>query len=55
MTNMYCRGTEASLLECSYSQNTQSCSHNEDVGIECLTISKYHDDVCIRTASIAHC
>ena len=51
VTNIHCRGNEVSLLECSYSQNTQSCSHNEDVVIECLPISKYHNDVCIMADS----
>ena len=50
LTNVYCKGNEASLLECNYSQHTQSCSHYEDVGVQCLTtradsMSMNHDTV----------
>ncbi|XP_077978778.1 scavenger receptor cysteine-rich domain-containing protein DMBT1-like [Glandiceps talaboti] len=35
MTNVGCTGNENSLLECSHSTGTTSCSHDNDVGVIC--------------------
>lgn len=36
MDNVYCYGSETSILDCNYDFNTGADTHYEDVGIKCL-------------------
>ena len=35
LTRVQCTGNEPSLANCSFSQNTQECTHGEDAGVSC--------------------
>ena len=34
-----CRGTESRLIDCTYDPNTIDCTHSDDAGVRCQTLS----------------
>ena len=40
LDDVACTGSESSLLDCPYDRSTSDCSHFEDAGVRCNTISK---------------
>ena len=35
ITGLTCTGSESSLLNCDYSNDTSACDHGDDVGVQC--------------------
>ena len=49
LSNLYCTGTETSLLDCNrYNMyGTLSCNHRDDAGVICEGICLHHNNIII--------
>lgn len=42
LSNVNCRGTEQSLLQCDFNRQQYNCDHSHDVGIHCQPSESAH-------------
>ena len=55
LDNVGCRGTESRLTSCTYSSHTLDCSHRDDAGVACQSLTsgcKFSSAYIVRNVSI---